>query len=539
MSLSYYNEIDKKAAACLRELINAGEIAPGIVDERSIEDVRPADLRGFTQCHFFAGIGVWSHALRRAGWPDDRPVWTGSCPCQPFSQAGRGDGFADERHLWPAWLHLIAQCRPPGIFGEQVASADGLTWLDLVQPDLEDAGYACGVADLCAAGVGAPHIRQRLWFVGVLADAESSRRWPGLRDPRSTELGRHVAADDGRSGGLGDASGAGGGRDGRAVPGAQGSAGRGVRGVADLVVPPGATVGLADAPGGRRGEFGHAVGAGGGGHADGASRTVGLGDAERPGREGGLEGDVPRTGRRSEGRFLVEPGGVPLRFSGDDGRGTPWSRADWVFCRDGKYRPVEPFSLTLVDGLARGLGHLRPEVAAGFEEEVVGYARAANQDPRQTLLDLWCALYAQALCVGPTRRPDGVPAAPVLLAFLRQLAIQGRPLAQSLPRTGSEAHEAVLRSVWGNQVPAGSPHQRGLDGQLAVESSNLVRVLSSVLARRASQAWGEAALSDAFSTFPLAHGAGNRMARLRGYGNAINAEVAATFIKAAIESLGT
>ena len=60
---AYYNEIDPFAAQWLRNLINAGHIAPGIVDERSIEDVYPSDLRGFTQCHFFAGIGVWSHAL--------------------------------------------------------------------------------------------------------------------------------------------------------------------------------------------------------------------------------------------------------------------------------------------------------------------------------------------------------------------------------------------------------------------------------------------------------------------------------------------
>lgn len=46
--MNYYNEYDKKAAAWLRELINVGAIAPGIVDERSIKDVRPADLRGFT-----------------------------------------------------------------------------------------------------------------------------------------------------------------------------------------------------------------------------------------------------------------------------------------------------------------------------------------------------------------------------------------------------------------------------------------------------------------------------------------------------------
>lgn len=166
MGLAYYNEIDPFAAAWLQRLINSGHIAPGIVDTRSIEDVRPDDLRGFTQCHFFAGIGVWSRALRLAGWPDDRPVWTGSCPCQPFSAAGKGDGFADERHLWPAFFHLIKERRPSAVFGEQVASKDGLTWLDLVHTDLEGEGYAVGAADLCAAGVGAPHIRQRLYWVG-------------------------------------------------------------------------------------------------------------------------------------------------------------------------------------------------------------------------------------------------------------------------------------------------------------------------------------------------------------------------------------
>ena len=76
----YYNENDPKAAAWLRALIGEGQIAPGDVDERSIKDVRPDDLTPYTQHHFFAGIGVWSHALRRAGWPDERPVWTGSCP---------------------------------------------------------------------------------------------------------------------------------------------------------------------------------------------------------------------------------------------------------------------------------------------------------------------------------------------------------------------------------------------------------------------------------------------------------------------------
>jgi DNA (cytosine-5)-methyltransferase 1 len=161
---AYYNEIDPYAAEWLRNLIKAGHIAPGVVDERSIEDVCPSDLSEFTQCHFFAGIGVWSYALRLAGWPDDRPVWTGSCPCQPFSAAGKGGGFNDERHLWPAWQWLIGQQKPSVVFGEQVASKGGLEWLDVVCGDLEGLGHAVAAAVLPAGGFGAPHIRKRLFF---------------------------------------------------------------------------------------------------------------------------------------------------------------------------------------------------------------------------------------------------------------------------------------------------------------------------------------------------------------------------------------
>lgn len=142
---AYYNEIDPFAAAWLRELMRAGLIADGEIDTRSIEHVDAADLAGFRQCHFFAGIGVWSYALRLAGWPDERPVWTGSCPCQPFSAAGRRRGFADRRHLWPEFRRLIGKRRPVVVFGEQVGGKGGMVWLDPVFDDLEADGYACGV----------------------------------------------------------------------------------------------------------------------------------------------------------------------------------------------------------------------------------------------------------------------------------------------------------------------------------------------------------------------------------------------------------
>lgn len=180
---AYYNEFDPYAAQWLRNLIAEGLIADGHVDERSIVEVSADDLAGYRQCHFFAGIGGWSLALRLAGWPDDRPVWTGSCPCQPFSSAGKQRGTDDERHLWPEFRRLIEKCRPPVVFGEQVASKAGRDWFAAVRADLEGMAYAVGGADLCAAGCGAPHIRQRLWFVGLAdADDAGSQGWSGVRE---------------------------------------------------------------------------------------------------------------------------------------------------------------------------------------------------------------------------------------------------------------------------------------------------------------------------------------------------------------------
>lgn len=217
-----YNENEPYAVEWLRNLAQAGHIAAGAVDPRDVRELRPDDVRGQRQVHFFAGLGGWSYALRLAGWPDDLPVWTGSCPCQPFSSSGRKKGFTDERHLWPVWFELIRECRPPIIFGEQVASPDGLGWLDTVYADLEGAGYAVGASDLCAAGVGAPHIRQRLFFValpgserregervhirereacGAIVEASGSGATGALADPSGDERGpgRRRATVEGRA----------------------------------------------------------------------------------------------------------------------------------------------------------------------------------------------------------------------------------------------------------------------------------------------------------------------------------------------------
>jgi DNA (cytosine-5)-methyltransferase 1 len=346
VSGAYYNEFEPYAAAWLRKLIQKGLIADGEVDGRSIVDVQPDDLRGFTQCHFFAGIGVWSHALRLAGWQDDRPVWTGSCPCQPFSAAGKGKGFDDERHLWPEFHRLVAECRPPVVFGEQVASKDGLAWLDTVQSDMEASGYAIGAADLCAAGVGAPHIRQRLWFVGErVADANQERREGNLLHPlfRNGEgtgpLGR--LAGSGATGGLGHHhhQGLEGQRGGHPAEG-------GWDGAAGSVAAAGEPRGLADAE--RAG-----VRARGQGGAGGPPREMQGGDGER------------QWLRTDAGSSDDNVGARPRPTNGH------WRDADWLHCRDGRWRPVEPGTFPLVDGAPARVGRLRgygnaivPQVAA-------------------------------------------------------------------------------------------------------------------------------------------------------------------------------
>lgn len=331
---AYYNEIDPFAAQWLRNLIAGGHIAPGEVDERSIEDVTPDDLRGFTQCHFFAGIGVWSHSLRLAEWPDDKPVWTGSCPCQPFSAAGKGDGFADERHLWPHFFHLISERRPQHVFGEQVASGNANTWFDLVQADLEGMGYAFGLVPFTSASIGAPHIRERAYWV---ANASSEYESAAGNETGITARLRSSSTDR--------LANTGGERLNRADSLLQREeSGRVTKSVLEAAGI-GSSCGLANSPSEQHNQRNNSA-------------------------------DERRWKRNPEQNRLGGELMRPLEVNGF------WRDADWLLCRDGKWRPVEPGTFPLVDGAAARLGRVEPGVArvasSNRTGRLKGYGNAIN-----------------------------------------------------------------------------------------------------------------------------------------------------------------
>lgn len=207
MKPAYYNEFDPYAAQWLRNAIARGLIPDGDVDTRSIVDVQPSDLDGYVQCHFFAGIGGWAFAARIAGWPDDRELWSGSAPCQPYSIIGKQEGMNDDRDLWPEYFRLIRARWPAFVVGEQVENAVKFGWLDRMLLDLEHIGYAARAVVLPACAVDAPHKRERIWFVGdgygAVGDGERARLegfgGDGDDAQRRTIPSRSVAAPGGRS----------------------------------------------------------------------------------------------------------------------------------------------------------------------------------------------------------------------------------------------------------------------------------------------------------------------------------------------------
>ena len=364
--MHYYNEWDAPTAAWLRELIRQGHLPAGDVDERSITEVEADEIKGYTQWHFFAGIGGWPLALRLAGWPEDRPVLTGSPPCQPFSAAGKQLGVADERHLAPHWLRLVAALRPPVVFGEQVATAVKKDdWLDDLLDALEREGYATGAIVLPACGVGAPHLRQRLWIAGRLGNTEQQGLEGHAGDGDDRDEPRWLDAATGGSAATtgGDGWLAGGWE--RVMFAADcdpdGDGWCQVRDIdpaeCDCLGPIQEGVEYREFDGilyGRMADTQHA------GHSSAKSRKT------KPG------GDQSRLG------LSVEDSTEAKRKSAASPINGHWDSPDWLFCRDGKWRPVEPSTFPLVDGVSarvvrlRGYGNaIVPQVAVEVIRELM------------------------------------------------------------------------------------------------------------------------------------------------------------------------
>lgn len=534
-----YNEIDEYAADWLENLIAAGLIADGVVDRRSIEDLRGDDLRGFRQVHLFAGIGVWSYAFRRAGVSDDTALWTGSCPCQPFSAAGKGGGVDDERHLWPAFYHLIRECRPPKVYGEQVASKDGLGWLDVVQTDLERANYAFGAVDTCSAGHGAPHIRQRLRFVAHNLRSSTSRL------ENADSLDGECGSSEGRK--L------------RSTKAGQGADDHTCRRSSPDIER------LADCDSDEQWQ-GRDTGSSQGervrSELGGCSQSHGMDNNDDEGLEGfgsghqtsirHWQGPVRPASEASElgGMADADDGQLSVSRRGSQGRNgsaatdaefvgaSPtngfWRDADWLFCRDGKWRPVRSSAQQMVDGSTRSMGPLRSEDIRKVEEAVEQWSQRHETDATEAVRNLWDLVSEEEVRLRPDGGFDSLREAPFLLAFMRQLSNQGWKFPIGDERASSEASRTVLRVLRFTEQPSYTSRGRGLDEQQSGEPANPLRFLSQILAYHTEVCWRDTGWQDVGS-FPLAHNVPSRVGRLRAYGNAVDAEATKEFIEATLE----
>ena len=353
MTKIYINEIDDFACHWLEQLMKDEIIPNAHIDNRSIKDVRSNELQGYDQCHFFGGIGVWLYALRQSDWADDRPVWTGSCPCQPFSQASQtklGDRTKDERHLWPEFYRLIRECAPPTILGEQVCSNHGKHWLDGVYTDLEKSDYSVGSIILGAHSAKSPHQRQRVYWVGErnVCDSSVRRRDRGATTSEDQQERKSGQVFQGDRSGVRDLSG----RSGQAISteGDNRSTGEGqLRNANDK--------GLRDGRQFLEGsesstKEGQAMPDSTSGSVSVARRSVsnsndeGLQGQERCGKHDSQTGTGQESAHGATSEFC------PCEYGNDqDNQANEGWDTDWILLRDKKWYPIKPLLEPLADGV--------------------------------------------------------------------------------------------------------------------------------------------------------------------------------------------
>lgn len=196
--------------------IGGFDLAAERVGWRNVYQVEADEFCRRVLAHHFPQTRQYGKIQDFDGFTPVVDVISGGFPCQPFSNAGKRRGDADDRHLWPEMLRVIRAARPKWVVGENVrAFADwssGLV-LESVFSDLESEGFEVGAFIVPAAGCGAPHRRERVFIVahaersGSRPDAgrgaaaagevrrETTRALPG-----SYERGGNAALADARSG---------------------------------------------------------------------------------------------------------------------------------------------------------------------------------------------------------------------------------------------------------------------------------------------------------------------------------------------------
>jgi hypothetical protein len=208
-----------------------------------------------------------------------------------------------------------------------------------------------------------------------------------------------------------------------------------------------------------------------------------------------------------------------------------WAAADWIPCRDGYWRPVQPGFKQMVDGSTRSLGELCPGTVEKIEKEINDWSIEHQRNIGKALSDVRRSLEPEAQRVRETGRLSSVLEAPVLLAFLRQFETQRGIVSQGISRPSPQETETLLRVLWYDDSSTGASRRRELDEQYRRESTDPLHLLSSILAQNACSAWPETKLKNACDTFPLAKNISNRSGKTRAYGNAINAIQAQVFIE--------
>jgi site-specific DNA-cytosine methylase len=529
---NFYNEWEPYAADWLRNLIKKGLIPDGEVDTRSIVDVQPNDLRGFTQCHFFAGIAGFSLALKLARFPADREIWTGSCPCQPFSVAGKGKGEADERHLWPHLYRLISACRPPVAIGEQVGGAAGLNWLDGVFDDLESQDYSCQAFNLSACSVNAPHIRERLYWVGQNVGVTNSAGWyerqstakgMGYGDTSITGSGNSTFnLDNAQSEGL----------EGRIVNTSQSNV---EAGNSNAWTASSNSFDMADTKLQREGRRGiqrsteglEQMGSGQTEESIGSSAT----DCNDMAQPISIRWDI-NSGQTRGGESQITWGGQT----------NYWHEAIWLNGADGKTRRApgisQPNVCCLDDGFWYRVDDVFTQIAREALKEVEIYASKAGRDPKQILPLVWNYIYEEEICANqePSLGENGgqirLQQTEILLNKMWDILStqkQSTAINCDFKEEGTDNEEAYLRGLRSAVSDICSSLRRKPYEQFAGKSSDPLLALSQFLAQCGEKAWEISMRQDASALLII--NMKNRASALKALGNAIVPQLAAEVIK--------